>query len=321
MSKPLQIGNLSFKNDLVAAPLAGVSSTPYRELVWQYSKAAFAYTEMISCKTILYQPKLLKRFVQKSPNEGPLCVQISGSDVAEVKEAVKIVEAHGADLIDLNCGCPVKKIRSRHCGSKLLSTPSKIYQIIKAMKDSSNCPVSIKIRVDGVIDNFNEDVKNAINDAGADFVTVHGRHWTENYDTPVRYEQISYFVNALNMPVIGNGDIACLSSYKKIEATGCSGAMIGRALVGQPWLIAKIRDENKGISYISPSIAEIGEIFLTHVTSLAKLLQNDKFAIINARKFAKYYARPLENKEDFCKIINKIDTLDNFTKACNDYFR
>lgn len=312
--KPLIIAGTPYASALVQGPLAGVSCAPFRDLVWEYSTPGFCYTEMISCKTLIYSPSSHRRFVYKSPTEGPLCYQLSANDPNELAEATQIVTDCGADLIDLNCGCPVKKIRSKGSGSHLLSEPSKIYALIRAMKNNTDKPVSIKIRVDArSTDRFNEDLAKAIADSGADFVTVHGRHWTEGYDLACSYNDIRFFVEALPMPVIGNGDVACLHSLKLMLDTGCDGAMIGRAGVGQPWLIQQLTAEFNQLPFTPPSQQSIGDIFLRHLYALSELLQSEKFALLQMRAMAKYYARTHPNKAEFCEAFNRCETLDEAT--------
>ena len=184
--KPIQLGSKTFPVNIIQGPLAGISCAPFRFLTWKYSQPAFSCTEMISCKTIIHQPKALqKRFVTKDPGEGPVCFQLSGSDPAELAEATKIVTDYGADLIDLNCGCPVKKIRSKGAGSKLLTDASKLHALISAMKQNTHVPVSIKIRVENQDEKFNADIARIVAEAGTDFLIVHGRHWTSIMKLPV----------------------------------------------------------------------------------------------------------------------------------------
>lgn len=324
MIKPLQLGNRIFPLNIIQGPLAGVSNAPFRRLTWQYSQPAFSCTEMISCKTILHQPKVAaERFMQKNPQEGPVCFQLSSNNPAELAEATKRVTDFGADLIDLNCGCPVKKIRSKGAGSSLLTNPQKLYQLITAMKNNTHVPVSIKIRVESqnsADEKFNAAVAKVVSDAGADFLIVHGRHWTEHYETPCRHNEIQFFVENLTIPVIGNGDIADVNSLKKMFATGCAGVMIGRAGVGQPWLIKKLIAEMNGENFIMPTSKEISAIFLEHMEELVELLGGEKFAILQARKFAKYYARSLTNKMDFCEAVNKCHVLNSLKHICDQYF-
>ncbi len=323
MINSLILNNRVFPTNLIQGPLAGISCAPFRRLIWKYSQPAFTCTEMISCKTIIHQPETaLKRFVTIAPDEGPVCFQLSASNPAELALATKRVTAYGANLIDLNCGCPVNKIRSKGAGSSLLTNPSKLYQLISAMKQNTHLPVSIKIRVDGGSrDQFNLQVAQAISDAGADFLIVHGRHWTEHYETPCHHAEIQFFVDQMKIPVIGNGDIACKTSLQKMFATGCAGVMIARAGVGQPWLIGKLLADLQQQSYSLPSLSEIGHVFLEHVTELAALLNSEKFAILQARKFAKYYGRNLENKIEFREEVNRCDNLVNLENICGRFFK
>ena len=302
--------------------MAGVSCAPFRLLTWQYSQPAFSCTEMISCKTLIHQPAFSQqRFIKKDPGEGPVCFQLAGSDPAELAEAVKRVTDYGADLIDLNCGCPVKKIRSKGAGSKLLMEPVKLFQLIRAMKENTHLPISIKIRVEGGDEKYNQAVAAVVRDAGADFLIVHGRHWSEHYETPCRHDEIKYFVEALAIPVIGNGDIACVASLKTMLATGCAGVMIARAGVGQPWLIKKLISEMRGEEFIMPSWQARGDMFLQHIEQLIDLLQSEPFAILQARKLAKYYARELPEKEQFTQQMNACTQLKTLKALVLSYLR
>lgn len=322
MLAPLKLGNCSFATNLIQGPLAGISNAAFRELTWRYSQPAFSCTEMVSCKTLLHQPEYAyRRFTQKDPNEGPLCVQLSSNDPNELSEAVKRVTDQGANLIDLNCGCPVKKIRSKGAGSSLLTNPKLLFQLLQALKNNTHLPVSIKIRVEGRSqDRFHQELCQIISDSGIDFVNVHGRHWTEHYETPCYHEHIRFFVEALKIPVIGNGDVSCADSLKKMFATGCAGVMIGRAGVGQPWLIQQLSAGLNKKTYIPPSTAEIGNIFLEHVIKLQTLLNSEKQALEQARKFGKYYARNLAERMQFNNSLNQCEDLKTLEKICQIYF-
>jgi tRNA-dihydrouridine synthase B len=321
MLKPLKIGSILFPVNIIQGPLAGVSCAPFRLLTWRYSKPAFSCTEMISCKTILQETPQLNRYIEKSPEEGPVCFQLSGNNPNEVAEATKRVTQFGADLIDLNCGCPVNKIRSKGAGSKLLSTPTALYQLITAMKKHTHVPVSIKIRVQGNSgEKFNAEIAQVVKDAGADFLIVHGRHWTEHYETPCRYTDIQFFVDQLSIPVIGNGDIRCVTSLKKMFATGCAGVMIARAGVGQPWLIQTLIAEMQGNIATIPDLPEVGRIFIEHIEKLSVLLNSEKFAVLQARKLAKYYGRKLTQRTEFCAAMNGCEEMGGFKQLCGWYF-
>lgn len=323
MIKSLTLGNKTFATNLIQGPLAGISCAPFRLLTWQQSQPAFSCTEMISCKTLLHQSiTAQQRFITKDPGEGPVCFQLASNNPHELAEATKKVTDYGADLIDLNCGCPVKKIRSRGAGSSLLTDPLKLYQLITAMKQNTHVPISIKIRVEANSnEKFNHEIVKVVSDAGADFLIVHGRHWSEHYETPCRHEQIQFFVEQLKIPVIGNGDINNLASLKKMFNTGCAGVMIARAGVGQPWLIRKLIAEFNQTEFMLPSLSAIGDMFLQHVQHLALLLRSEKFAILQARKFAKYYARDLSDRMAFCNVINNCNNLQDLVNHCEHYFK
>jgi tRNA-dihydrouridine synthase B len=318
----MEIKNKIYPCHLVQGPLAGVSCAPFRALVHAWGRPAFAYTEMISSKTLIHvDVKKQRRFIEKVPGE-TVCFQLAANNAEELGLATKIVTDFGADLIDLNCGCPVKKIRSKKAGSHLLSDAGKIYTLIRAMKNNTDKPVSIKIRVDAnSSDSFNQEIAQAVMDAEADFITVHGRHWTQGYDVDCSYEDIKFFVNTLQIPVIGNGDIADIHTLNRMLETGCAGAMIGRAGVGQPWLIQQLLAQEKHMPYQIPSNEIIGGLLIEHIKGLCDLLYSEKFAIIQARTFAKYYARTLTNKADFCAAFNQCLDLNTATKIISEFFK
>ena len=293
MIKPLVVGNRIFPVNLIQGPLAGYTCFPLRLLTWKYGRPAFTCTEMLSCKALIYkQKKMYQRYVEKHPAEGPVCFQLFGDNPADLAIATKIATDYGADLIDLNCGCPVKKVRRQGAGSSLLSEASKIYALISAMKQNTNLPVSIKIRVEGDgLEKFNQSIADAVNDAGVDFLVVHGRRWTDTYVTPCRYEQIKFFVDAVKVPVIGNGDVFDLASLKKMFATGCAGVMMARAGIGQPWLTKKLITEMNGEEFIVPTPTEVEAIFAEHLALLAQLFGSEKHAALHARKLVKYYKK------------------------------
>lgn len=317
----LRIQQLSFSSPFIQAPLAGVSCAPFRVLTWQQGLPAFTCTEMISCKTLLKPHPDHKRYWFKDPREGALCFQLSGNDPRELGEAVQRATEYGADLIDLNCGCPVKKIRSKGAGSKLLTDPSKLFQLIRAMKDNTHVPVSIKIRVEGKSnDRFHQALLAVIKDSGVDFITVHGRHWTEHYETPCQHDHIAYFANELSIPVIGNGDVSDVASLQTMLKTGCQGVMIGRAGVGQPWLTKQLYAALNALPFTAPGIAEIGGYFLQHIRELSRLLDNETVAIFQARQLGKYYARSLPKRAEWITALQQCNELNELEGLVSRYF-
>ena len=297
---------------IVQGPLAGVSSVPFRELVWRYSQPAWVCSEMISCRTIISgSPSIKQRYLQISAQEGPLCMQIATDNPEDCAKACAVLNAPDIAMIDLNVGCPVKKIRQRQQGSYLLSQPDRLYAIVRALRTYSAHPISVKIRVDGSTnDRFNEDVLDAINRAGPDFLTVHGRNYQEGYDTPCHHDQIAFFAQRAHMPVIGNGDVHDQSSVEAMLALGCAGAMIARASVGAPWLIGNIQ-ARMGLICAAGSVRmpETWAVFCAHINGLSQLLGREDLALAQAQGLIKYYAKRNQYPSSIVNAVRSTHTI------------
>lgn len=188
------------------------------------------------------------------------------------------------------------------------------------MKKNTHLPIAAKIRVEGNSnEKFHAEIVKVISESGVDFLIVHGRHWTETYKNPCHYEQIKFFVDTLKIPVIGNGDVFCIDSLKKMFATGCAGVMIARAGIGRPWLIQKLIAEMKQQEFVMPSCKEIGDIFLHHVYLLEKVLGSERVALLHARKIASVYAQGVRNKKEFCCAVNGCESLQELQHVCLQY--
>lgn len=318
----IRSSKISFEKKLIQAPLAGYSCAPFRVLAEQWGKPDFCCTEMLSAHHIFSGAKQKMRYHYKSPDEGKLCVQLAGDEAHILAYAAQQAVSWGANLIDLNCGCPQPKIRKKNFGSRLLADSQHLYDLVAALKAAVNVPVSVKIRVDAKSeDNFNTEIAQAIEAAGADALTVHGRHWTYDYDIPVSYHDIAMIKDTVTIPVIGNGDIIDTASAKRMFAeTGCDAVMIARASVGQPWLFEQIHQELQGNVFIPPTLAEIGEIFLKHVRGLIEL-ENEKSALLQSRSLGKYYARDYFDRLAFLQAMGQVKTYNALTKIVKNYFK
>ena len=317
----LKIGKLFFTTNLIQAPLAGISCAPFRELIWSFGGIAYGCTEMQSAQQLAQGGQRAKRYHYRSPQEETLCWQLSGNNTDHLAKASEIAAASGADLLDLNCGCPMPKIRQKGCGSKLLGQAQQLGKLIQAMKCASDLPVTIKIRVDGHSgDNYNQDVARIAEDSGADALIVHGRHWTEDYETPCRLEDIAVITEAVTIPVIGNGDITDYESLSTmLTSAGCQGVMIGRASIGCPWLFQSLTCADTGTVFSVPSHAAIGSLLWRHIHGLATL-EPEKIAVFQARRLAKHYASSLPTYQAFQAAINQCNTLDALQVLIRQYF-
>lgn len=321
MLQPLKIGTKIFESSLIQAPLAGISSAPFRELVWEFGGVAYCVTEMLSGAHLANGIDRSPRYHTKFKNEGALCWQLSGNDSEIMRRASERAIAAGADLLDLNCGCPQPKIRKKGCGSKLLAEEKKLTALVRAMQHGCDTPVTVKMRIDAGRGEFCEvSVAKLLEQSGVNAIIVHGRNWTHDYNTPCQLESIAKIVKSVTIPVIGNGDLGDSDSIKNMFAkTQCAGFMLARASVGQPWLYQKISAELAGEHFTEPEFTQIGQLFLKHAEGLVEL-EGEHNAVLQSRKLGKYYARNLPNKESFLQTLYQVKTLPELRELSAQYF-
>ncbi|WP_456451019.1 tRNA dihydrouridine synthase [Hydrogenimonas sp.] len=234
---------LDFSKPLyVLAPLAGLTDLPFRSVAKKFG-ADLTVSEMISSNALVHNSKKSLKMVEKSPLETPYSVQIAGADEGVVCGAVEILNGiEGIDIVDLNCGCPVPKIVSHGSGSSLLQDLEKMKRIIRTIKETSNKPLtSAKVRI-GFQEKRPVEIGKAVEEAGADFIAVHGRTRAGKFKAPVDYEAIRLIKEAVSIPVIANGDITDYAKARWVlDYTGADGVMIGRGAVGKPWLFYQLK--------------------------------------------------------------------------------
>ena len=306
---------------IIQGPLAGYSCSPFRRLIWRFGNPAFCTTEMISAKDLRYRKQKPQRYLYRDESEKVLSYQIAGRDPDDIKYATEAVSAAGADIIDLNCGCPKPKIRRKGLGTKLLTQPELLYELVSAMRKNTHAQVSIKIRVSEPANDHDDfAVIDAAQSAGVNFIIVHGRHWTEKYDVNCRIEPIKRIKQYAKVPIIANGDVDSLQQYQNLlDVTGCDGIMISRATVGQPWLIGSIQAGVAKQDFKPPTQKEIGQIFIEHLSDLIKL-DGDFLAVMQSRKLAKYYARTLINPTQFVLKMQETTSLQQAIRLIQEAF-
>lgn len=319
--QPLKIRNLVLENNLVQAPLAGYSSLPFRLLTWRWGRPGLLATEMISANAMKQGAPSQEQYLAKSPEEGPVLYQLWGADPEALGVATRMVTEHGADAVDLNCGCPVRKVRAAGAGSKLMEDPRLIGRIVKEMRANTDLPLSIKIRVgpDATTRNAIEIAKIAEGE-GVDWITVHGRHAKEAYGTPCRYDEIAKVVQAMKIPVVGNGDVRDgKTAIKMFSQTGVAGAMVGRGCMGTPWSFKKIKDECAGLVFTPPDLPEIGKVILDHHDLLVNLIGDDR-AIRHCRKLGSFYSKSFSGAREFRNQLNFCHTREDLAGLIGEYF-
>jgi tRNA-dihydrouridine synthase B len=301
--------NRLMHHKLIQGPLAGVSHHVFREGVWSYSEPAWVCSEMVSCHTIAHGSEALKyRFLNITDHEGPMCLQIAAACAKDVEEAFSVINQLNVSMVDLNAGCPVKKIRKKHMGSALLEEPDRLYEVLTVMKSCSKVPVSVKVRLQDEQDK-NDQVINVVGAAGVDFLTVHGRTYQDSYDVEVDYDRIGYFARSLDIPVIGNGDVSDVKTTQDMMQVGVSGAMVGRYGVGQPWLIADIQRELGWFNTAKRLDRNPLMLFGEHVQQMAELPGGEKFAMLSGYGLIKYYVKRNQLPLDIVRQVRSCQSL------------
>lgn len=316
---PIKLRNLELENNIFQAPLAGYSSAPFRELVWRMGRPGLLATEMISARAIEQMQPKQEQYLAKAENEGPVAFQLWGCSESAVEYATKVVTERGADVVDLNCGCPVRKVRAAGAGSKLMEDPKLIGRLVAAMRRATDIPVTIKIRVGTSPSNYNgAEIAKIAESEGVDLITVHGRHSQERYSHVVRLEQVAKVVDAVSIPVIGNGDVRDgQSALNLFEATGCAGVMVGRACMGAPWIFAQIISELSGKDWTPPQPKQMGEIMIEHYDLLVDLVGKEK-AIRQSRKLGAYYTRGIKGAKTFRCQMNMMNSREELLELIGD---
>ena len=306
-----KIGNIEIKNNVVLAPMAGISNSAYRTIIKEMG-CGLIYAEMVSDKAITYGSKKTIDMLYMTDFERPISQQIFGSDKESfVTSAKYIYENMKPDIIDINMGCPVPKVAVRaQAGSALLKNPDKVYEIVKAVKEAVPCPVTVKIRSGWDENSINAvEIAKVIEKAGADAIAVHPRTRAQGYSGKANWNIIKEVKESVNIPVIGNGDIlTCYDAKRMLDETGCDAIMIGRGVLGNPWLIKECieyleyKKEPKEVS-----VEEKINMIKYHIELLRKT-KGDKLALLEIRSHASWYLKGIKNssklRTDICKAKN-----------------
>ncbi len=291
VNTPFNIGNLQFPHRLVQGPLAGFSCAPFRTLFYHYTPPAYCVSEMISAHDVVHKHASNSRYLLRAPAETTLCYQIAGRDPNVMAAAASRLQDLGADLIDLNCGCPKAKIRKKGAGSALLDEIPRLMDVVVAVRAKLRIPLTVKIRLQR--DERDLMLAEQLEQAGVDALIVHGRHWTDDYSVPCDAVAIAAIKQAVNIPVIANGDIADGQSLSHMVATGCDGFMIARAGSGQPWLYRQLL---AGIGADDATLPQRVGAFIEHLQGLTAL-ENEQQAILQSKRLVRYYFRFLQGEQ------------------------
>ena len=324
--KKLKIGDVELENNILLAPMAGITDLPFRTIAKKQG-AGLVYTEMVSAKAIFHNDEKTKKLLNMKNEQRPVAVQIFGSDVESMVYAAKYVEPI-ADIIDINMGCPAPKVVKNGDGSKLLLNLELAEAIVKAVVEAVKKPVTIKMRKGWNNSNIVAvDAAKRFEKAGVSAITIHGRTREEYYGGTCDLDIIKQIKQSVNIPVIGNGDVKDVASAKKMfDYTGVDGIMIGRASLGNPWVFRNIieglnRETQKGqTTFGSPSNEERLNTILEHL-ELMILEKGEYIAIREMRKHISGYTKNLPNSSKFREEMNKIEDKEELINYITEYLK
>ncbi len=317
----MRIGAHQLRNGLFVAPMAGITDRPFRRLARRYG-AALAVSEMVSSRPELRDSRKTRLRIDHAGEPGPISVQIAGSDAAQLADAARFNVAHGAEIIDINMGCPAKKVCNVAAGSALLEDEDKVARILDAVVRAVDVPVTLKIRTGPAPERRNAlRVARLAEAAGIQMLAIHGRTRKCMFEGEAEYQTIAEVKSALRIPVIANGDVRTPEEAQQVlSRTGADGIMIGRAAQGRPWLFRQISHYlETGERLAPPSAAEMGQVLIEHLEGLYSLYGAEQGARV-ARKHIGWTVRELPGGEALRCAVNRLDAAQAQHAAVNDYF-
>ena len=317
----MQIGPYQLSNKLILAPMAGVTDLPFRKLCRNLG-AGMAVSEMVSSNSLLWGSDKTKRRASHDGETDPKSVQIMGTEPAMMAEAAKYNVDTGAQLIDINMGCPAKKVCNVLAGSALLRDEKLVGEILSAVVEAVNVPVTLKIRT-----GWDRENRNAVNiariaeDAGIQSLAIHGRTRADQYKGDAEYDTIADVKSRIAIPVVANGDISTPEKAKYVlDYTRADAVMIGRAAQGRPWIFREIDHYlNTGNHLPEPSVTEIRDIMLDHLENLYAFY-GEFTGVRVARKHISWYSKGQSHGAAFRQAVNRVDSKDEQLNMTHEFF-
>jgi len=326
----MKIGAVDLPSPFAIAPMAGMTDTAFRRLVKRHGGCGLVVTEMVSSEGLVRGIDRTLEYAEYTPEERPVSIQIFGGDPDKMAAAAQIVEGMGADIVDVNMGCPVPKIAKHNAGCSLMREPEHAATVIAAMTKAVKIPVTVKMRA-----GWNDDERNApdlarrVEGAGAAAVTIHGRTAAQSYTGSADWNLVAEIAANLSIPVFGSGD--CIEPEHVLDRMrlGVEGVLVGRGVLRNPWILAQAADMAAGRPARTVTSAERGQFLLDYIDLLlherlrdgAAAISHDKWVINKLRALCSYYTKGLENGSHLRMQINTAMTLSELRDAITDFFR
>jgi tRNA-dihydrouridine synthase B len=320
--KPIQIGPITLDDPVILAPMSGVTDMPFRRLVKKLG-AGLVVSEMIASQAMIRECRKTMQMIQRSEHENPMAVQLAGCEPDVMAEAAKLNEDRGAHLIDINFGCPVKKVVNGHAGSSLMRDESAAAKILEATVKAVKIPVTLKMRMGWNHQHLNAPrLAKIAEECGIKMVTVHGRTRCQFYEGQADWGFIRQVKDAVTIPVIANGDINSFGDIlRALELSGADGVMIGRGAYGKPWFIRQaIAFLRTGTIPPAPSLREQMDILIEHLESMLDHYGSHAGLRI-ARKHIGWYSKGLPQSSEFRAAVNRVDDVGKVKEMIDGFFR
>ncbi len=317
--KPMTIGNIRIERPLILAPLAGITNLPFR-LVCRKGGAGMVWAEMISSRAFHFRDRRTKDMAVFHKEEHPVAAQIFGRDPDEMAEAARFLEGRGADIVDINMGCPVKKILKSGSGVQLMREPELARSIVAKVVRAVQVPVTVKFRLGWSEEEMNYiSLGEAFEEEGAAGLVLHPRTRVQGFTGTARWETIKELVDAVRVPVIGSGDVASgEEAARMLSATACAGVMVGRGALGKPWIFDSmhayiIGTESKGLDKFRPELVQM------HLNLLLNHLPG-KRGVGHLRKHLAWYSKGFSGGSAFRREINGLPEADDIVRLAEEFF-